>query len=526
MYKQIPLLSKAKTVLNPHYSTKILLAFALPALMATPTYSIAQSDWAVGEILVKGNPGISDETLALILQKAGAAALEKLPFIGVHRVNVPANKEEVFANAVSNIPGIAYAELNRLLPLAEFIPDDPKFSVQWHHQHVHTPFAWDIATGSNVVVAVLDTGVQVDHPDLAGNLLSGFNTADDSTNTIDVVGHGTKVAGVIGAIAGNSIGVVGMAFNASILPVRVTNDSTGNAYLSDIAQGIAWAANNGAKVINISYGVSGSKTVDDAALAFRDLGGVVFVSAGNSGTDLGYSDQQGLIAVSASDSNDNITSWSSFGNYVDLIAPGLGIWTTATGGSYGAPSGTSFSSPVVAGIAALLISVNPTLTAAQVEQILEDSATDLGTTGWDSRYGHGLVNAQAAVQAALNMEGQTPTPTTPTPTEPLPADTESPQVSIVSPGDGIVVSGTVQIEIRASDNFAVSMISCYVDNNLMGTAADTESFTCNWNTRKATAGLHTLRAVARDAAGNEGAIQINVETSDTTSSGKGNGRKR
>ena len=140
------------------------------------------------------------------------------------------------------------------------------------------------------MVAVLDTGVDGTHPDLAGKLLPGWNAVDSSNNTADINGHGTAVAGTAAAATNNASGVAGVAWNAAILPVRITNSSDGYAYWSDIARGLSWAANQGADVANISYGVSNSSTIASAAQSMRNKGGLVVVAAGNEGVDPGYAD--------------------------------------------------------------------------------------------------------------------------------------------------------------------------------------------------------------------------------------------
>lgn len=315
--------------------------------------------------------------------------------------NLPS--EEELCKQLEATGAVEFAEPDYLLAPVDTVPDDPGFAQQWHHTNIRTPAAWDTTTGSSsVIVAVLDTGVQKDHPDLAGNLmLPGFNTVDNTTNTDPIATHGTMTAGCVGAVGNNGKGVAGVAWTVKILPVRVSNRKTGSAYISDMAEGIAWAAGKGAKVANLSYGGANSKTIDVAAQTLRDKGGLLFMSAGNDGANQsGYPDFASFVAVGATDSGDAKASWSTYGTFVDVVAPGVSIYTTTTGGGYATVSGTSFSSPITAGVAALIWSVNPNLTPAQVETIIFSTCKDLGTAGDDAVYGHGLIDAGAAVAAA------------------------------------------------------------------------------------------------------------------------------
>ena len=198
------------------------------------------------------------------------------------------------------------------------------------------------------------------------------------------------------------IGVASVAFGCKLMPVRIS-DTSGLGYSSTVASGLTWAADHGARVANISYEFTGDSAVDSAAQYFNSKGGVVTVSAGNYSTVLTIPDDPNVLTVSATDSNDAIASWSNTGTPIDLAAPGVGIWTTTAGGGYSPASGTSFSAPVTAGVAALVISANPSLTSAQVQQVLKQSADDLGAPGWDPVYGWGRVNAQKAVAAAINF---------------------------------------------------------------------------------------------------------------------------
>lgn len=571
--------------------------------------------FVTGRILVKAKPGVSEAALGEILATQGAKPVRKLAGIAVHVVSVPARAEAAVVRALSHNPHVDFAELDRVLEL-DFTPNDPKYSSAWHLPKISAPTAWDSATGSGITVAVCDTGVDASHADLAGQLVSGWNTASNSSDTSDVQGHGTMVAGTVAAVTNNSTGVASVAFGAKVMPIRVTNASDGSAYSSDIAAAFVWAADHGARVANASYGVSGSSTVANAAKYMMDKGGVVCVSAGNSGSDLGYSDSPYMISVSATNSSDTRTSWSSWGNYVDVAAPGSGIWTTARGGGYSSPSGTSFSSPIVAGVAALVLSARSDLTPVQVESVIEGSAKDLGTTGWDVYYGYGRVDAAAAVAAAKAVTG-TPDMTAPSATitaptggtvsgtvsvtvsasddtgvtgvdllvngsvvatddaapwafswdstsvsdgnvdlvarardaagnrgsssavrvlvdnVPDPVDSTAPVITSISPADGATVSRTVSVSATATDETLLASLSVYVDGQLLATSTN-GSVSGSWNTRKASAGSHTISARAQDAAGNVTVLSVTVTVGSgggkvggsKPDKGQANGRKK
>lgn len=314
--------------------------------------------------------------------------------------------------------------------------NDPLLSQQWFHQRIGTLGAWDTTTGEpQIVVAVLDSGFQLDHPDLKDRyVLPGFNAVDGGTDVgpFGVGGdHGTMTAGCVAASGNNGIGVAGAAYGVRILPIRVTNSADSNAWTSDMVRGMQWAADNGAKVINLSYGGEEDPAVDSAAQYIRSKGGLHFMSAGNDGVNSGSPDRPSFVLVSATDSSDNFASWSTWGDAVDLSAPGESVLTTTTSSGYASVSGTSFSSPIAAGVGALVYSVNPAFSPEHVEQILFCTAQDLGQAGDDNRHGHGRVDAAAAVaravQEAANPStlplcnlGGGPSPPSPSPPAPTP----------------------------------------------------------------------------------------------------------
>ncbi|MEU4688348.1 S8 family peptidase [Actinoplanes sp. NPDC023714] len=286
---------------------------------------------------------------------------------------------------------------------------DPLRSQQWGLGKVKATSAWSKSTGAGVTVAVIDTGVDARHPDLAGKVLTGYDVLKGMAGgTTDGNGHGTHVAGIIGAVTGNGVGVSGVAPDAKILPIRVF-DSTGSGYMSDVAEAVVWAADHGANVINMSIGSTAKlAALSDAVTYARNSGVTVVAAAGNErqdGNPTSYpAADAGVIAVAATDSADRYASFSNSGSYVDVAAPGSAIVSTyptaLTGGDYVAMSGTSMAAPQVAGIAALLEAYQPSLTPYAIEQVLKSSAVDLGKAGFDNDYGYGRVDAAAALAAA------------------------------------------------------------------------------------------------------------------------------
>ena len=281
---------------------------------------------------------------------------------------------------------------------------DPYRSQQWDMAKIRVGDAWQKSTGAGVTVAVIDTGVDASHPDLAGQILPGYDEITKTAGTsTDPNGHGSHVAGTIAAVTGNGVGVSSVAPNAKILPIRVLG-ADGSGYMSDAANGIIYAADHGANVINMSLGSSSQVAAVTNAIAYaRSKGVVVVAAAGNErsqGSPTSYPGADpGVIAVAATDSTDTVASYSNKGSYVDVAAPGSNILST-TGGGYQAWNGTSMASPHVAAIAALLKSYNSALNPDQIEKAIETSAVDLGPAGKDTDYGYGRVDAAAALAAA------------------------------------------------------------------------------------------------------------------------------
>ena len=440
-----------------------------------------------GRLLVKFNSNIGATHAREVIAALGGRDESEIHGAGVHIVDLPYQaNERAFLSAFQSRAEVEFAELDALVSPQQTAPNDPLFP-SWFLQKIDAPNAWLTTTGSsNVTIAILDTGVDTSHPDLASKIVPGRNIYDNNDDTRDVNGHGTPVAGVAGAASNNGIGVASVAWGCGIMPVRIS-DMDGNAALSTIASGLSWAADHGARVANVSYRITGSKTVTSAAKYFQSKGGVVVSAAGNNSMQETGPDDPYVVTVGATDPQDVLYYYSNYGGNVDLVAPGNNT-TTLMGGLYGAGGGTSFASPVVAGVAALIMSANPSLTPAQVTDILKQSTDDLGAAGWDNTYSSGRVNAAKAVSAALATRGG--------------EDTTAPLVSITSPQGGQQLTGqSTSVQVTASDNVRVVKNELYVDGVLAATST-TAPFTIKWTTRKATAGAHALQCKAYDAAGN------------------------
>ena len=456
------------------------------------------SRWAKGRLLVIPRAGLTAMEFDKATKPYGVKSRRRLNGLNAHVYELPDGVDEVkVLDKLKKDRRFKAVELDRLVEPAQVVTD-PAFGNSWALPKIQAPAAWDIATGDGITIAILDTGVDGTHPDLAANMLPGWNAYDNNTDTSDVYGHGTKVAGTAAAVANNGAGSSGLAWNARILPVRISMPD-GRAYLSDMAKGIRWAADNGARIANISYGGAESLTVQSAANYMRSKGGVVVMSAGNSGGLNNFPASNAIIVASATDSNDARASWSSYGPYVDVAAPGVSIYTTIRGGGYGYVSGTSFSSPIVAAAAALLFSINPDLAPTDIDQMLTATAQDIGNAGYDQYYGHGRINAANAVNAAHAR---------------ISVDRTAPLIGIASPTGG-TVSGSVPVDVNYSDNKGVVRVDLYVNGRK--TIEDTQSpFAFAWDTTTLANGSYTLVAYAFDAAGNQGTSStVNVTVKNT-----------
>lgn len=486
------------------------LALAVLGAGAAFSAAAAQPNDALlvkGRMLVEVRDGVTTDALGKMIEAPGHKRY-KLGQSGIYVVDLPANASERAVLArLKNNPHVKSAEQDRLVP-STLAVNDPYIGSAWHVGKIGANTAWDSTQGAGVTIAILDSGIDAAHPDLAPNLVGGYNVYDANTNLADVCGHGTSVAGAAAAVNDNALGVAGIAGRARIMPVRVAykkaTDGGCYAAYSTVASGLIYAADNGARVANVSYGgVTASSSVTSAANYMKSKGGLVFVSSGNTGTDQGYAPNSAMIVVGATTSSDTRASWSSYGSFVTLAAPGSGIWTTRMGNSYAAVNGTSYASPVAAGVAALMMAAAPTLSNSRVESLLYSTAVDLGTVGRDHYFGYGRVDAATAVQAALAA---------------VPVvDSSAPVVAIHAPLGSSTVSGLVAVDAGASDNVGVSRVDLQVNGTTV--ASDTSApYGFSWNSAGVPNGMANLVAIAYDAAGNAGrsaTVAVNVANATT-----------
>lgn len=461
-----------------------------------------QNKFAKGQILVgkKKSSGRGDFDAAISAE--GVSSTATLVNLDVDIVKVPPGREKDMVARLKGNKHVEFAEVDEEMEPAATV-SDPSVGSQWHIAKINAPAAWDYTLGGGVKIAILDSGVDGTHPDLAPQMVAGWNFYDNNSNTADVRGHGTAVAGAAAAAANNGVGVAGVAGGAKIMPLRIA-DSTGYALWSTAAQAINYAADHGARVANLSFvGAAASSTIQSAASYLRSKGGVLFVAAGNSGAVDNTSPTNLMQVVSATDESDQLASFSTYGSFVTVSAPGNNILTTAMGGGYQYWWGTSLATPVAAGTAALIIASRPDFTPAQIDSTLKSSATDLGGGGTDPYFGAGRINAGAAVALAGGAS--------------TPGDSTAPTVAITSPASGSV-SGTTTVTVGASDNVGVTRVDVKVNGTTIATDT-TAPFSVSWNTTTLANGSVALTATAYDAAGNSATssnVYVTVANGDAT----------
>lgn len=424
---------------------RVIYAFLLIALLfsfasAAEDFKVGQScvtssndTYVPGEIVVKFKENVNRQQVSAALADLGTTVISSNEQIGFRQLAIPAGKtvEEMVA-AFSARPDVVYAEPNYIAH-AFMTPNDPYYVYQWHMPLINMPTAWDQSTGiPSVVVAIVDCGVAYENygvyyqaPDLAGTtFVPGYDFINNDAHPNDDCAHGTHVAGTVAQTTNNSLGVTGVAFNCAIMPVKVL-DATGSGSYTAIANGVIFAADNGAEVINMSLGGSYNATVlQDAVVYAYNKGVTIVCAAGNAGTSVPQypASYVQCISVSAVRYDKTYTSYTSYGTNIDICAPGGDVTIdqngdgyvdgvlqqTHDGTNYGTfgyyfYEGTSMASPHVAGVAALLISkAGGSMTPDAVRAALQNTAQDLGTAGWDQYYGYGLVNANAALLTVGN----------------------------------------------------------------------------------------------------------------------------
>ncbi|HDD57611.1 MAG TPA: hypothetical protein ENF43_03745 [Thermoplasmatales archaeon] len=378
------------------------------------------------EIIVKFKPGVGDNVISEINSRYGASVRYSSPYGKFKRIGIPKGKTvSEMVKIYNKNPNVEYAEPN-YIAYALMVPNDPYYGYQWHLDNpeyggIGMEQAWDISNGSGVIVAVVDTGIRKGSDLQDTCFVQGYDFVDDDRDPTDENGHGTHVAGTVAQSTNNDEGVAGVAFGACLMPVRVL-DANGYGTYADVADGIIWATDNGAQVISLSLGGDSSSETLEHAVAYAYSKSVTVVAAcGNDNEPeclypAAYDDY--VIAVGATQYDENLAPYSNYGPSLDLVAPGGNLDLDQNDDGYDdgvlqqtfrkrGPfirwgyyfyQGTSMATPHVSGVAALVIANGNAETPDEVRSVLQETAEDLGAEGRDDTYGWGLVDAYAALQ--------------------------------------------------------------------------------------------------------------------------------
>lgn len=332
-----------------------------------------------------------------------------------YRVSIADSTQSLqFVGELKNRADIEYIEPVPVFKLI-YIPNDPGYTSQYHLGKLKAPEAWDITKGNvSITVAIVDDAVEINHPDLAANVVPGWDVVDNDNNPTPPslsYDHGTHVAGIVGAVSDNGIGIASIGLNkAKIMGIRASNSP---GYITHGFEGVTWAATNGAKIINMSWGgtgysLTGQQVMNDAA----NLGAILVAAAGNSSTNgLHYpSGYNNVVAVASTTSTDALSYFSNYGTWVDICAPGSSIYSTVPFGSYDTYSGTSMASPLTAGALAFIWSVMPTLNNNQIIDVMKTTADNINAqnSGYVGQLGAGRINLLRAVTCSGFTASVTP----------------------------------------------------------------------------------------------------------------------
>ncbi|MDH7600564.1 MAG: S8 family serine peptidase [Armatimonadota bacterium] len=404
-----------------HYPLRrtVLLTAALIGLLA----GLAKAAHKPDEILIKYKPGHRARVMS-VAGALGAKCVRSLDQIRYHVLKLPSSASLPEAiQAIKQNPSVEYAGPNHIVSICK-TPNDDWYQfmgiyLQWGLYDPDNPNvgidaerAWDLTTGSpDLVIGIVDTGVMTDHEDLWAKIVPGRNliTGADPSDVYDDHGHGTFVAGVAAAITNNVFGIAGVTWGSKIMPIKVL-DANGYGTEADAAAGIVWAADNGAKIINMSFGGYDDVPAEHDAIRYAASKGCVLVAAsGNDDSEEPFfpAAYEEVIAVGASNEyGQRCTAYdwgeggSNYGSYLDVVAPGNFILGTWNDGSYNFSSGTSAAAPFVSGIAALVWSYYPHWTNNQVAEQIKSTCTDIPPAGWDYYTGWGIANAYRALTSA------------------------------------------------------------------------------------------------------------------------------
>ena len=408
------------------------------------------------QVLIRFRRGVSAQAKEAAL--ANAAAIRRTPLRGasnIEKLELNTTDALVAALQLRQHPAIEFAEPNFIINKAEIVPDDPEFSQQWGLRNtgqnggqfgsdINVANAWERTTGgASTVIAVIDSGIDFNHADLAANQwtnptpsaagdIHGWDYIDERPQIMDEQGHGTAIAGIIAATGNNALGTTGVIWSASLMSLRVL-DNSGTGDVADAVEAIDYAVSHGAHVINISWGTTGESTALREAIARAIQHNVVVVcSAGNGGANLdqspyypasfGLSD---LIVVGATDNFDQLASWSNWGTDVTAAAPGVNILTTKMGGGYWNTTGTSAAAPLVSGVVGLMKSMKPQASSHAVNLALQQSVRQVASLAGKVT-GGGVVNAAPALQSLSTIADEHGPSPLPLPTPSIPGGTLSP----------------------------------------------------------------------------------------------------
>lgn len=390
----------------------LLVGLGTRHLETTSTALVAVGEFAPGEVLVQWRADVPRAEVQSLLASERIELLETITSLRVDRLRVPVGQELALIARLNADPRVVYAEPNYLARAAG-VPNDPGYQQQWNLERVAAAAAWDATTGDpGLTVAVIDSGADLNHPDLKDRLVYGWDYVGNDSAPDDEYGHGTHVAGIIGAITNNGIGVAGMSWQSKLRVYKVLDQDGWGTY-ANVASAIVSAQGSGARIINLSLGgTSPSQTLLNAVDAAYRAGILLVAAAGNDGTNsvrypAAYTQ---TVAVGATTAQDQHAWYSNFGPAVDLAAPGgldnAQIYSTLPNG-YGWRYGTSMSAAHVSGLAVLVWAIAPTLSRDEVFQILKDTADKVDASrypyvgGRNNYLGYGRVNANMAVRQAM-----------------------------------------------------------------------------------------------------------------------------
>lgn len=453
---------------------------------AAPAVS-ARAERLAGRLVVRERAGLSARALDRTLRAAGVQRVGRVAELDASVIEADDTQLAAIEATLRRSGVFRSVERDYVAHATEL--NDLYFQAQWGLGRIGAPASWTLSSGAGVTVAVLDSGVEFSHPDLSGHLLPGYDFINDDADAADDNGHGTRMTGIIAATQNNAIGISGVAPQAQILPVKVL-DAEGNGPYSAVASGITYAVDRGARVLNLSLAGAAPSSVLQAAIDYATANDVVLVAAsGNAGNDVATypAAASGAVAVGAITASDARASFSNYGAWLSLAAPGDGIVTTTLGGLYGGSSGTSPAAAFGSGVFALLFGAHPTMSRSEAIARVEAGTVDLGSSGWDPYFGHGRVDAYGAL-----VPGQHGGPK---------PDAADPEISIVSPSKDSLVSGLVPIDVAASDDVAIARVDLFVDNRYVATAT-TPPYGFVLDAADFGQGPHKLRAYAYDTSGN------------------------